>query len=285
MNDRKQDNAASEFSSILGAPAQLRKRVFLSHATEDAGVVQELCAGLERRGIGCWVAPRDIPAGRSWAQCIVEAIDTCPFLVLFLTPSANESNHIISEVERAHDRGRTLITLKTPSVIPNPALEYLLSKNQWISAEDLLTAANIEEVVKTVTENEELEASRAMTMRPAQRATEPARPAPVQGRLTVQLNGPSGVLSGKTRHRLADGQKLILGRSMDVDVWVRDDLASRRHACLTATQEGDGLALWILDMQSSNGTQVNGQPVAGSRRLADGDTIRIGTTDIGVVVR
>lgn len=285
MSERKQDSNLSDEPSVSGLRAPLRKRAFLSHATEDAAAMRELCAGLERRGIGCWIAPRDIPAGRSWAQCIVEAIDACPFLILYLTPPANESDHIVSEVERAHNRGRTLITLKTPPVIPNPALEYLLSKNQWIAAEDPLTAANIEDVIKAVNQIEEFEASRAMTMRPMPCVAEPARQAPGVSRLAVQLTGPAGVLTGKTRHRLADGEKLILGRSRDADVWVRDDLASRRHACLTATRGEEGLALWVLDMQSSNGTQVNGRPVGASMRLADGDTIRIGTTDVVVAVR
>jgi hypothetical protein len=38
----------------------MTRDVFISHAGDDAGVVAEVCALLEKRGLKCWMAPRDV---------------------------------------------------------------------------------------------------------------------------------------------------------------------------------------------------------------------------------
>ena len=81
---------------------------------------------------------------------------------------------------------------------------------------------------------------------------------------------------------LSDGQKLVLGRSLDADVRIADESASRHHACLSAGPADGELALTLLDLQSTNGTEVNGRAVTGPVVLASGDVIRIGDTDIEV---
>ncbi|HOX45699.1 MAG TPA: AgmX/PglI C-terminal domain-containing protein [Myxococcota bacterium] len=52
--------------------------------------------------------------------------------------------------------------------------------------------------------------------------------------------------------------KVVMGRSPDVDLELDDDLCSRNHASITQTPEG----LILEDLGSSNGTFVNGEPVA-----------------------
>jgi pSer/pThr/pTyr-binding forkhead associated (FHA) protein len=57
-----------------------------------------------------------------------------------------------------------------------------------------------------------------------------------------------------------------------------DDFASARHARIEA--RGDGL--WVQDLESTNGTFVNGSRVAGAQRLDPGDVLRVGETDLRV---
>jgi len=69
--------------------------------------------------------------------------------------------------------------------------------------------------------------------------------------------------------------EVVFGRLAECDVTLHDRKASRRHARLV---ERDG-GYEVEDLESANGTMVNGQRVR-KRRLYGGDVITIGTTDI-----
>ena len=66
-----------------------------------------------------------------------------------------------------------------------------------------------------------------------------------------------------------------LGRSDEVDVPVDDSAASRRHATIHSSPIG----YVLTDLQSTNGTFVNGKRVA-SQVLKDGDRVQVGTTNV-----
>jgi hypothetical protein len=69
--------------------------------------------------------------------------------------------------------------------------------------------------------------------------------------------------------------RVVLGRSRSCDIRLPDVNVSRRHA--EVRQEG--ATYWIVDLDSMNGTVVNGRPVE-RERLQDGDTITLGSTEI-----
>ncbi|MFW6093105.1 MAG: FHA domain-containing protein [Pseudomonadota bacterium] len=64
--------------------------------------------------------------------------------------------------------------------------------------------------------------------------------------------------------------RLSIGRGDDNDLQLADGHVSRRHARLEVHH---GVA-WVRDLNSANGTQVNGQRLAGGCRLFHGDEIR-----------
>jgi hypothetical protein len=92
----------------------------------------------------------------------------------------------------------------------------------------------------------------------------------------ARQSGPA-VLVGVTenvRHKL-DYTIMGIGRGNDNAIVVSDINASRKHAELRYEEDGS----WsIIDLNSMNGTQVNGRRV-GSARLNSGDRITIGITD------
>ena len=57
-----------------------------------------------------------------------------------------------------------------------------------------------------------------------------------------------------------------------------DEFASARHVRIEV--RGDGV--WVQDLDSTNGTFVNGSRVAGAQRLDAGDVLRVGETDLRV---
>jgi two-component system, cell cycle response regulator len=72
-----------------------------------------------------------------------------------------------------------------------------------------------------------------------------------------------------------EGDETVLGRGNNATVRLNDDGISRRHARLIQI----GRDVIIEDLQSSNGTTVNGDPVT-RRTLQDGDKIRLGSTTV-----
>jgi pSer/pThr/pTyr-binding forkhead associated (FHA) protein len=67
---------------------------------------------------------------------------------------------------------------------------------------------------------------------------------------------------------------MTIGRLPECDIVVSDPKASRRHTEIRPA--GNGFLL--VDLQSTNGTRVNGAPV-GEHILVDGDRIGVGATE------
>ena len=67
------------------------------------------------------------------------------------------------------------------------------------------------------------------------------------------------------------GERLVIGRSPDAEIFLDDVTVSRNHALLVRRRDG----LYIDDLGSLNGTYVNRRRIE-SHRLADGDEIQVG---------
>jgi pSer/pThr/pTyr-binding forkhead associated (FHA) protein len=84
----------------------------------------------------------------------------------------------------------------------------------------------------------------------------------------------SEILAPQTRFSVRDGATSI-GRSSASDIVLKsDDFASGRHAQLTR----HGGLLYVEDLNSTNGTFVNGRKTVGATPLRHGDTVRVGST-------
>jgi hypothetical protein len=83
------------------------------------------------------------------------------------------------------------------------------------------------------------------------------------------------VLSWDGQRKEVDARRVVIGRSRECDIQLGDANVSRRHAELRQ----EGAAFWIVDLGATNGMEVNGKRVKRAK-LADGDTITLGSTDI-----
>lgn len=108
--------------------------VFVSHSAKDKVASDALVACLERSGLRCWVAPRDILPGASWASAILAAISESAAMIVVFSNNANASHHIQREVERAITQGIPVIPLRIEDVMPRGDLEYFLSSAHWMDA-------------------------------------------------------------------------------------------------------------------------------------------------------
>jgi DNA-binding NtrC family response regulator len=70
--------------------------------------------------------------------------------------------------------------------------------------------------------------------------------------------------------------RFTIGRAPEVELHIGDRAASRRHAELQLR----GGEAELVDLESHNGTLLNGERIAGPRPLASGDVITIGEVDL-----
>jgi nitrite reductase (NADH) large subunit len=82
---------------------------------------------------------------------------------------------------------------------------------------------------------------------------------------------------GKATLHLSLTEPLELGRDCD-GLLLADTMSSRRHAVLTPREDG----VLIEDLQSSNGTWVNGNRIAEPTLINPGDDVLVGATVVVV---
>src|SRR5450631_2758380 len=87
-------------------------QVFISYASQDKAVADSVCQALENAGVACWIAPRNVVPGESYAGAIVHAIDDTKLLVLILSEQSASSKHILREVERASSKEHPVIAFR-----------------------------------------------------------------------------------------------------------------------------------------------------------------------------
>src|SRR5437588_4248948 len=80
--------------------------------------------------------------------------------------------------------------------------------------------------------------------------------------------------SGQQKVPVTD-KPVTIGRHPDNLLVITDTQASRFHAVIGKSREG----YIVKDLDSRNGTRLNGQPVK-TAKLNEGDVVSIGTTDI-----
>lgn len=107
-------------------------RIFISHSSRDAEKAAGICTMLEGEGHSCFIAPRDIRPGREYAEEIINGIIGADALLLLLSQQANQSPHVLREVERAGSSRIPIIVYKLEEVELTRSLEYFLMTNQWI---------------------------------------------------------------------------------------------------------------------------------------------------------
>lgn len=86
------------------------------------------------------------------------------------------------------------------------------------------------------------------------------------------------ILSGERPGRLIeiDGSELVVGRTDDSTLRIDDESLSRKHARFFRLMGNH----YVTDLQSTNGTFVNGAKVTTPTQLADGDRVQLGLATV-----
>jgi hypothetical protein len=106
--------------------------LFVSHVREDRPAALEIVEELERRGVQCWVAPRDVRPGKPFDDEIVDAIEACRAMLLVFSERCNERDYIRREVTVAGESHKVIIPFRIEDAQPRRGLRMRLSDLHWI---------------------------------------------------------------------------------------------------------------------------------------------------------
>jgi hypothetical protein len=173
----------------------MARDVFISYRHEDSDPAHRICAMLEREGISCWIAPRDVPPGQQWPTAIAEGIHRSHNLVLVLSSHSRNSKQIAREVEIADRNGLSILTFRLENTDPPPSLEYFLTNLQWIDGFKEKFESAVDQLAEAVRTGENFPAARTTfrTTRPGFVTVTPAparsfiEPVPVPQHEATQL--------------------------------------------------------------------------------------------------
>ncbi len=77
---------------------------------------------------------------------------------------------------------------------------------------------------------------------------------------------------GEPRSVAISGERTVVGRDPEADIQIEDEAVSWNHLEIASR----GGVLMATDLDSRNGTALNGEPLDRPRRLRDGDTLVVG---------
>ena len=126
--------------------------VFISHSAQDKKVSETICAALEQSGIRCWIAPRDVRAGKSFPGEITRAIQQTKVMLLIFSRHSNSSEQVLREVQLAVDSHVPIVRLRIEDIPLSDDLRYYLSTPHWLDALSHPVSKHIPPVARAIKE-------------------------------------------------------------------------------------------------------------------------------------
>ncbi len=108
--------------------------VFISYSFKDQKIAEGICGFLEKYGVRCFVAYRDIPKGVVWAGAIANAIDASKMMVVIFSKDFNASPQTDREIELASENKIPILTYRVTDAEFTGAKKYYLKNLNWIDA-------------------------------------------------------------------------------------------------------------------------------------------------------
>lgn len=141
---------------------QKEKYYFISYSSKDYWFVSQIRDAIEKAGIRCWMAPRDIPHGTNYAHIIEVAIQNAQRFIILLSNSSIWSVWVEKELQRAihhfqHESSSKIVAvwLENQFELDNTPMAYPIEGVQIIgqlkSVEDyrLLLPSELQDRLKT----------------------------------------------------------------------------------------------------------------------------------------
>lgn len=124
--------------------------VFISYSTKNTDIMETVVNHLEKNGIKCWFAPRDIAPSQEWVPAIQEALRVTKIFVLIYTEDSNASKQVMNEVALAFNAEKIILPFCLTEEKMNYELEYYLTRVHWLNAVSVPLEESLEELRKYV---------------------------------------------------------------------------------------------------------------------------------------
>lgn len=290
--------------------------LFVSYARNDETFARWLVKNLRNRGANVWLDVDSIPLAIKWQDAIQQALDSSQAMLVIISPDSMQSKNVGDEWQYYHSVNRPIIPilLKIPEAFPFQLMhiqriDFSQEEQREESLhrlEDLLQKLGLIEVTKPNptgslsvmhcphcgTDNYHAKpdslckkCGQALFASPAENTNSettlmaPMDFKPLQVRASILRQYQ---MAGSFEFALQPGLEQTIGRhaarppvEINLSPHGGDDLAvSRRHAALFF----DGYSLYIRDLNSRNGTYINGLRAIAGRNVEvhDGDNVRLG---------
>lgn len=109
--------------------------VFISHSSKDHAIAEHICNELEKKGLKCWMAPRDIKPGEEWARAINTAITSSGAFIVIYSSNSAQSTQVPREIGLAGAKNSYIIPYKIDDTKLSDEFEYYLLGSHWVIAD------------------------------------------------------------------------------------------------------------------------------------------------------
>ena len=131
--------------------------IFISYSSKDEQLANELCAFFEKEQVSCWIAPRNIGVGKEYGGEIIKGIEGSKVFFLCLSNAANESQHVLREVERAVSRKLPIVVYQVEETTLSKSMEYFLASTQWFVPGKDNGYEELVEIIKSIRDKKQIE--------------------------------------------------------------------------------------------------------------------------------
>ena len=225
---------------------------------------------LASQGIDAWCSSSDLRAATNWEQQIRVALARSDWFVVVLSPAAQRSSWVQAEthwaVEHMPDRVIPLLTADCRPI----DLHLRLGPLQYVDfqADFDLAAAEL----LALLESRDGSASTTSTVGHEDETHLVQRVCRAVLKVRIErLNAPD------YEEHLEIRNSAIIGRAVQAHLRLEDDCVSRRHLRLQVLERAGRPELMAMDLESANGTFIDGERVIGAQPVAVGQVLRLGS--------
>jgi len=115
----------------------------------DGSGAHQIAEILEKSGISCWIAPRDIPNGAVWPPAIRDGIIGCTLFLLVFSSASDGSDNVLDEITLARNRHKRVLPVRICDVEPAKT-ELFLNTIQRFDAFERPLADYADSLVRSV---------------------------------------------------------------------------------------------------------------------------------------
>ncbi len=113
----------------------MEKSIFVSYASADKDVAYDIVNYFENKGVPCFIAPRDIAPGISYASRLTSAIKESKAVILVASGAINGSEHILNELDIIVSEKKFFVPFFIEEFDMSYDYRYYLGRKQRIMAD------------------------------------------------------------------------------------------------------------------------------------------------------